>query len=211
MPSLKDAPVPDYESDDKNVVSQQTEFVDDVFIYGKLYADITGEDINFDENTTFDGSITINKDLFVGGLSTFIGPVDMDYLTVRQRLDVGVGGTVFTAISTTNGYNGEGQTGGRVGIGSTQPSGRFEVGIGGATLDPTEPIDPFKSSLIVTDLGLVGIGTTQPDGKFQVGNECFTIYEDCSASFIGSVGVGCLLYTSPSPRDVEESRMPSSA
>ena len=78
MPGLKDAPVPDYESDDKNVVSQQTEFVDDVFIYGKLYADITGEDINFDENTTFDGSITINKDLYVGGLSTFIGQVDMD-------------------------------------------------------------------------------------------------------------------------------------
>ena len=26
-----------------------------------------------------------------------------------------------------------------------------------------------------------------------------------------AVGVGCLLYTSPSPRDVEESRMPSSA
>ena len=24
-------------------------------------------------------------------------------------------------------------------------------------------------------------------------------------------GIGCLLYTSPSPRDVEESRMPSSA
>ena len=31
MPSLKDAPVPDYESDDKNVVSKQsTEFVNDV-------------------------------------------------------------------------------------------------------------------------------------------------------------------------------------
>ena len=28
---------------------------------------------------------------------------------------------------------------------------------------------------------------------------------------IGEVHDGCLLYTSPSPRDVEESRMPSSA
>ena len=27
----------------------------------------------------------------------------------------------------------------------------------------------------------------------------------------GELGSGCLLYTSPSPRDVEESRMPSSA
>ena len=28
---------------------------------------------------------------------------------------------------------------------------------------------------------------------------------------VGTIGNGCLLYTSPSPRDVEESRMPSSA
>ena len=28
---------------------------------------------------------------------------------------------------------------------------------------------------------------------------------------VGLVAYGCLLYTSPSPRDVEESRMPSSA
>ena len=81
MPGLKDAPVPDYESDDKNVVSQRTEFVDDVFIYGDLYADITGEDIDFGDNTTF-GSITIEDNLFVNGLSTFIGPVDMDYLSL---------------------------------------------------------------------------------------------------------------------------------
>ena len=71
MPGLKDAPVPDYESDDKNVVSKQsTEFVNDVFIYGKLYADITGEDISFDDNTTF-GNITIEDNLFVGGLFAF--------------------------------------------------------------------------------------------------------------------------------------------
>jgi len=170
MPGLKDAPVPEYESDDKNVVSQQTEFVDDVFIYGNLYADITGEDIIFDDNTTF-GSVTIEDNLWVSGLSTFIGPVDIDYLTVKQRLDVGVGGTVLTAISTTNGYNGEGQTGGRVGIGSTQPDARFQVGVG-------------DTSFVVTDLGLVGIGTTQPDGKFQVGNSCFTVTDDCK------VGIG---------------------
>ena len=28
---------------------------------------------------------------------------------------------------------------------------------------------------------------------------------------LGDIDIGCLLYTSPSPRDVEESRMPSSA
>ena len=30
-------------------------------------------------------------------------------------------------------------------------------------------------------------------------------------SLAAALGAGCLLYTSPSPRDVEESRMPSSA
>ena len=34
---------------------------------------------------------------------------------------------------------------------------------------------------------------------------------DMMATHIAAVRRGCLLYTSPSPRDVEESRMPSSA
>ena len=40
-----------------------------------------------------------------------------------------------------------------------------------------------------------------------------TIAKGEFVSFIGPSGCGktCLLYTSPSPRDVEESRMPSSA
>ena len=157
-----------------------SEFYDDVYIYGKLYADIDatainwggGGDINFN-------NVVIDNDLWVGGISTFVGPVNFDYLTVKQRLDVGIAGTVFTAISTTNGIGGQGQTGGRVGIGSTQPTGRFEVGIGGATLDPLQPIDPFKSSLIVTDEGDVGVGNSQPDGIFEVGNNCLVVTDDC--------------------------------
>ena len=45
------------------------------------------------------------------------------------------------------------------------------------------------------------------------GNQCKVIktpevlFEDYSSCIV----YGCLLYTSPSPRDVEESRMPSSA
>ena len=39
---------------------------------------------------------------------------------------------------------------------------------------------------------------------------CFAKLEHGIASFATSSGI-CLLYTSPSPRDVEESRMPSSA
>ena len=38
----------------------------------------------------------------------------------------------------------------------------------------------------------------------------FTIFQDSSSGELKML-ITCLLYTSPSPRDVEESRMPSSA
>ena len=44
-------------------------------------------------------------------------------------------------------------------------------------------------------------GTIQPETEVKISAE--------STAFIDSIT--CLLYTSPSPRDVEESRMPSSA
>ena len=36
-------PNPDYDSDDVNYVSEKTEFTNDVFVYGKLYADLGGD------------------------------------------------------------------------------------------------------------------------------------------------------------------------
>ena len=33
------APIPDYDKDDINYISQKTEFTDDVFIYGKMQSD----------------------------------------------------------------------------------------------------------------------------------------------------------------------------
>ena len=46
--------------------------------------------------------------------------------------------------------------------------------------------------------------------KFTVMNDSDVLNAECIRSEDGRNG-GCLLYTSPSPRDVEESRMPSSA
>ena len=51
------------------------------------------------------------------------------------------------------------------------------------------------------ELGGAGGDGTNPEQLFAAGY---------SACFIGAMKA-CLLYTSPSPRDVEESRMPSSA
>ena len=56
---------------------------------------------------------------------------------------------------------------------------------------------------------IIGIGTRYSD--FTTGSQ--TAFKNPDVTFV-NVNVGafdCLLYTSPSPRDVEESRMPSSA
>ena len=58
----------------------------------------------------------------------------------------------------------------------------------------------------------LGVGTTNPQSTMQVGTG---ITMDGFLGQIRTTGVitasSCLLYTSPSPRDAHESRMPSSA
>jgi len=160
-------PSPEYENDQVNAISGVTEFTNDVYVYGKLYADVFGSTTGDSSNIDLGGSDLSLKNLFVSGVSTFYGPVNMDYLTVYQRFNVGASGTVFTAISTSTDYT----TGNRVGIGTTQPVTFFQVGVA-------------DTSFVVTNDGLVGIGTTQPDAKFQVGDNYFTITEN------GNVGIG---------------------
>ena len=60
-------PTPDYDSDDVNYVSEKTEFTDDVFVYGKLYAEFGGNVQSFStagvERVRIDkeGQVTINS------------------------------------------------------------------------------------------------------------------------------------------------------
>ena len=68
---------------------------------------------------------------------------------------------------------------------------------------------------------LIGVlsRTMETSQYYVAGREVPTVYNGMAtaadwmsgASFIAMAGGICLLYTSPSPRDVEESRMPSSA
>ena len=204
MPGFKngEVPSPSYDSSNVNQFSQVSEFANDVYVYGTLYADISGSDINFDDEAIFD-RIKVTKTAFFGGISTFIDTVDMDYLTVYQRFNVGSAGTVFVAISSTS--DADGQVGGRVGIGTTQPNGLFEVsdcfivtenpcavGIG-----TTQPAQKFQvgtgdSSLVVTGLGTLGVGTASP-GDFGIDNSA---HGELKADFDGSIRVARNIYDS---------------
>ena len=69
----------------------------------------------------------------------------------------------------------------------------------------------------VFEAGLLGLDCHLIDNLDKVGGQCIELYPEKPIYDIPGVAnqTGkehiCLLYTSPSPRDVEESRMPSSA
>ena len=169
MPNFKDGPVesPGY-GEEANQFSQITEFTNDVYVYGRLFADINASDV-FGDETVEISDLIIKNDLFVSGVSTFIEAVDMNYLTVFHRHNVGAAGTVFVAISSTS--DSDGQVGGRVGIGSTQPDGLFQVG---------------NNTFIVTDVNTVGIATTQPAQRFQINSGADSLV----VTGVGTLGVG---------------------
>ena len=177
MPNFKEGPVesPGY-GEEANQFSQVTEFTNDVYVYGKLYADINASDV-FGDETVEIRDLVITNDLFVSGVSTFIEAVDMNYLTVFHRHNVGAAGTVFVAISSTS--DADGQVGGRVGIGTTQPDGLFQV-------DNETFIVTKSTSLLVDPVGTVGIGTTQPAKRFQINSG----EESLVVSGVGTLGVG---------------------
>ena len=139
-------PFPDYDRDDTDNFTRKVEFTDDVFVYGNLYANVKSENIVFSETTTLE-DLNVENIFLSGGIVGSSGIFDC--LTAKNKFDVGLAGTVFTAISEADGCGSQ-STAGRVGIGSTQPDGRFQVGVGGATLDPKSPIDPFQSAFIIT-------------------------------------------------------------
>ena len=203
MPNFRDGPVesPGY-GEEANQFSQITEFTNDVYVYGRLFADINASDV-FGDETVEISDLIIKNDLFVSGVSTFIEAVDMNYLTVFHRHNVGAAGTVFVAISSTS--DSDGQVGGRVGIGSTQPDGLFQVGnnifivtdvntVGIATTQPAQrfQINSGADSLVVTGVGTLGVGTASP-GDFGINN---AVNGELKADFDGSIRVARNIYDS---------------
>ena len=168
---------PQYDDQSQNRFHKVTEFSNDVYVHGKLYADLVGgltgdggaleiDSLIVNNNSTFNGDVRVNAEL------------DADYLTVRHRLNVGVGGTVVTIISKPKNAD-DGQFGPRVGIGTTQPDALFQISAG-------------STSFSVTHDGDVGIGTTQPRVQFEsrglswLGNKCLTVTVDPCRVGIGT-------------------------
>ena len=62
-------------------------------------------------------------------------------------------------------------------------------------------------------LKLIGLDCEVVDNLDKIGGQCIELYPDKPIYDIPAVPecTGCLLYTSPSPRDKRQSRMPSSA
>ena len=71
-------PNPDYDSDDINYVNKKTEFTDDVFVYGKLYADLGGDVQTFSTagvermRITKEGDVIFTSNLSIAGVVTAI-------------------------------------------------------------------------------------------------------------------------------------------
>ena len=87
----------------------------------------------------------------------------------------------------------------------------------GILVDGSQNID--FDDVTVTDGRYGARMTSSASGKLAITNADFSnqsqsglvLTGDSGLVFSGTINASCLLYTSPSPRDVEESRMPSSA
>jgi len=122
---------------DLNNFSLETNFNNNV----TFYRDVTiGEDIyvnatsSFQGDAEFGGDVNISGDLFVGGL------LDVNFLLVRTRLDVGVGGTALNIDTRTE----------QIGIFTATPQQKFQFN------------SEEENTFVITGFGTVGIGTTQP-------------------------------------------------
>ena len=87
-------PTPDYDTEDINYVSQKTEFTEDVFVYGKLYAELGGDVQTFSTNGVERIRITKEGDIIFSSNNVSISGV-----TTVATLNVS-GNTNLSGITT---------------------------------------------------------------------------------------------------------------
>ena len=116
--------------------NEDAKFFKDVYIYGTLFYDLSTNSITkinnvsvggtgtFTGPVTFKDDVVFEKNVLIKGDLSVEGNADVGILTVRKRLDVGIGGTVLRAIADLEGLP---FTSGKVGIGSTSPQQALDV------------------------------------------------------------------------------------
>ena len=157
--------------------NEDAKFFKDVYIYGNLYAFGEGG-INGSGSGNFTGSVTIPENLFVGGISTFVGRANflsdvnienlqVGILTVTTKFDIGVNGSTLTA-STSNGNIGVNNINPREKldiVGTTLISDNLGIGLGVGVTFPQQALDVKGSALISSKLG---IGVNSPQQSLEV-------------------------------------------
>tara|TARA_B100000212_G_scaffold56523_1_gene37626 strand:+ start:348 stop:1526 length:1179 start_codon:yes stop_codon:yes gene_type:complete len=152
-------PSPDYDSDDINYVDQKTEFTNDVFVYGKLYADLGGDVQTFSTagvervRITKEGDVAIgskNPNVVVDSSNTSILAVGI--VTAREYYGVFKGSIDPTV---ANDKISEGNS--EAEVVDTGTNGHFKV--------TTEGVERFR----ITSAGKVGIHTDIANAQLEIG------------------------------------------
>ena len=158
-------PSPDYDSDDINYVDQKTEFTNDVFVYGKLYADLGGDVQTFSTagvervRITKEGDVAIgskNPNVVVDTSNTSI--LSVGIVTAREYYGI-FKGSIDPAVANDKISEGNSEAE----IIDTGTNGHFKV--------TTEGIERLR----ITSDGKVGIATDNPATKFHLQDGELTI------------------------------------
>ena len=178
-----------------------------LYVYGDVR--VTG-DINLDDITLDDATIdnlTVEDTLTVAGITTLAssGGITTTGGQVYINTDLNVGGaSTFTGAAD---FNNDVDIDGHTELDNLNVSG-FSTFVGFSTFNDYVFIqDGLNVAGVITATSFTGLG------QIGVGSEGTFIGTGVTMVDFKSSNAGntCLLYTSPSPRDVEESRMPSSA
>ena len=142
--------------------NEDAKFFKDVYIYGHLYYEFEANSKEIFGDTETNGTAVFNGPVVFNNNVTFNSEFDylqVGILTVTRRFDVGLGGTVFRAISDGNCVGVAATLVGNIGIGSTLPQQKLDIA-GSVKIDN----DIYDST---NDSGSIGYYLTQDEGGIR--------------------------------------------
>jgi len=127
----------------ENWFNEDVRFYDDVYFFKDitfLNLNVSGN-LTVDGNSLFKGPTTFEEDALFKKDVTILGELEISFLTVKTRLDVGVGGTTLNVDTRTD----------NVGVKTTIPLQRVQIN------------SEEQNTVVITEEGRVGIGKTLPE------------------------------------------------